>query len=165
MHPSSGSPWNTRSLRVEGHPIVEWAHIDVIGNPQCAIGVLRDGAWVVDTADGLAPLDDDRSLVFVFPLLNESLNTLRDRIRSSLDRSNLDVTNVDGFPFSRIVSRAIEGGGFWAEKSFDWLKSIQLGDAERASAIKGLKHIESDKSYEQQLRHLARRHRTRLEGV
>jgi hypothetical protein len=145
--------------------MVEWAPIDVMGNPQCAIGVLRDGAWVVDTADGLAPLDNDRSLVFVFPLMNESLNTLRDQIRSSLDRSSLDVTNVHGFPFSRIVTCAIDGGGFWAEKSFNWLNAIQLGDSERASAIEGLKHIESDKRCEQKLRHLARRHRTRLESV
>lgn len=165
MHPSDFFPWSHRSLRVEGRPVVEWAPVDLLGDPKCAIGVLRNGEWVVDTADGLAPLGDDRSLVFVFPLLNDSFNTLRDQIRSGLDRHGLDVTTVDRFPFSRIVTRAIEDGGFWAEKSFDWLNAIQLGDSERASAIEGLKHIESDKRYEQKLRHLARLYRARLESV
>ena len=160
---SEDSPWIYRTLRVDGRPMVEWALVGFMGDPECAIGVLRNGTWVVDTADGLVALDDEPSLVFVFPLLNTPLNTLRDQIQSSLEQKHLDFTGAQRFPFARIVMHAIEGGGYWAEKSFDWLDSASLAEIEHARVIEGLKRLEDNRGFEQKLRHAARKHRTQLE--
>lgn len=163
MPPSDDSPWVRRTLRIDGRPMVDWAPLGSMGNPECMLGILRDGTWVVDTADGLVALDEDRSLVFVLPLLSASFADLHAEIQEALARNRITVAAPRGFPYSRLVTYAIEGGGFWAEKAFDWLGAVSMSDSEIGRTIGGLKRIEENPSFQQQLRHAARRHRIQCE--
>lgn len=153
--------WSSREIRRPGRPLVEWLQLGSLGNPEVTVGVLKNGSWVVDTDDGLADLNDIKSLVGAFPMLNYSIY----EVQEWLARFKQSTTYVSWqeFPFNQLVIHAISRGGYWAEKAFAWLSSVDLNDCERKAVIDGLAAIEANKQFNQQLRHKAMRCRRQLE--
>lgn len=152
--------WSTRKIRRPGRPLVEWLRLGTLGNPEITVGVLKDGSWVVDTADGLADFDVAMALYVAFPILKCSINELQGRLAEF--RMSSQNTILEEFPLSRLVVHAICSGGFWAEQSLAWLSEIELNACEIQAARDGLMAIENNKLCSQELRHKARHHRRQL---
>lgn len=161
MH-SEGSSWNAQKIRRTGRPLVDWLRLGTLGDPEVTVGVLRDGSWVVETADGLAELGDDRALTFAFPILNSSIPDFHQRLAQF--QSSAENAIWQEFPLGRLIVHAISGGGYWAEQSLPWLSKIELDDCANKSIIDGLTAIENNKEFNQTLRHKARQHRRRMEN-
>jgi hypothetical protein len=155
--------WSTRVLRKPHRPIVEWKRLAPLGQSECVFGILRSGDWVVDTADGLADLSDEPTLTFAFRLLSMKMVEVRSCLELQLVEMGLDRNLVESFPFVRLVVRAIEWGGYWAEQSFGWLPEVVLRDTERTAIIEALQRIEHNKEFSQSLRHGAMKKRVQLE--
>lgn len=162
--PMENNPWHTRELRTPTRPSVEWLRLGAIGVPECTVGVLKNGTWVVDTADGLADLHETPALTFILPLLNSPTETAREMLANFRRSANLLQINLDEFPLNRLIVRAISSGGYWAEQAFRWLPEIDLNVDERAAVIHGLMSIENNKVFNQSLRHEASRHRRQIES-
>ncbi len=160
---SNGNGWCSRVLRKPERPVVEWVRLGGLGNPECSIGLLRNGAWVVDTAAGLADLNESESLTFVLRLLLLHTSEIRECLGSFLHEADLDPNLVNSFPFVRLLMRGVERGGYWAEHSIEWIEQVTIDDQERLTMVDGLKQIESNKDNSQKLRHKAMKHRIRLE--
>jgi len=158
---SDPGQWNNRIIRRPGRPMIDWCELGTLGVPEVSVGVLRDGSWVVDTADGLADLRDSRALVFLFPILHSSSSEIRKRL-SELQRKAMDVHCAE-FPFTRLVIQAVIGGGYWAEQAFYWLPEIDFEDDERQEVLEALRSIETDRTYGQKLRHESRKQRLALQ--
>lgn len=161
MTHSEISSWCSRTIRRPGRPLVDWLQLGTLGSPEFTVGIVRDGAWVVDTADGLADLQDSRALTFAFPLLNSSVNDVRRQLTEF--RQTAGSTARSEFPLNRLVIHAISSGGYWAEQAFRWLPEIEFDDSESADVLEGLSSIEGDKAFSQKLRHEALRHRRTIE--
>ncbi|MEQ8852384.1 hypothetical protein [Gimesia sp.] len=155
--------WVNRVIRRPERPTVEWFSLGTLGSSEITIGVLRDGTWVVDTADGLAHLDETRSLVFILPLLNSTIEELCERLERFINESGVHKTTVPHFPFDRLVVYAVSRGGYWAEQAFCWLADVDLDVDQTATVIHALLAIEENKTFTQQLRHKARRYRIQME--
>lgn len=162
MLSESGS-WPSREIRRPGRPSVEWLPFGSLGDPEVVLGVLRDGNWVVDTADGLAAFDDERALTFAFPVLNSCIRETREQIRGFMASGRCK--SCKEFPLSRLVIQAIQSGGYWAEQALPWLGELELNSDERAAVIRGMLEIESNKDFSQELRHKVKRSRQKLENA
>ncbi len=127
--------WSMRTIRKPDRPIVEWLALGSIGEPEVTVGILRDGSWVIDTADGLASLLDARALTFAFPVLNSPPHVVQERLVGFQRHTN--ETSCNAFPLTEIVLHAIETGGYWAEQAFPWLSVIELTDSVKQTAITG----------------------------
>ena len=158
---SENKSWSTREIRRLGRPIVDWLRLGVFGDPEVTVGVLKDGSWVVDTADGLADLDDARALTLAFPILNSSIHEIRDRFTEI--EGSLENAVWRDFPWTRLVVHAISRGGYWAEQSLPWLTEIELDNGARKAVIDGLMAIENNKDFSQELRHKVKRQRRQME--
>ena len=160
---SKKSQWNSRVIRRPGRPTIDWLCLGALGDPTITLGVLRDGKWVVDTADGLADLEDIRALTFAFPLLKLPYSEVRG-VLLQFQKNFADVDFAE-FPINRLVVYAISnGGGYWAEQSLKWLPDVDLVGDEKVAVADGLRAIEDDKGLEQKLRHSAARYRRKLES-
>ena len=157
---SNNNSWSTRKIRRSDRPLVEWLCLGTVGDPEITVGVLKDGSWVVNTADGLADLEDARALTMAFPVLNSSTCNIHERLAEF--QENSEIANWKEFPLNRLVVHAISKGGYWAEQSLPWLSEIELNDCARKAAIDGLIMIENNKEFSQALRHKARRYRQQI---
>ena len=163
MMPGENNPWCARELRTPSHSLAEWLPMGNVGVPECTIGVLKDGAWVVDTADGLADLRETRALTFLLPLLNSTFETVREMLANFQKGSKLDCVKPNEFPLNSLIVHAVSSGGYWAEQAFRWLSKVELSANEKIAIINNLTAIENNKVFNQTLRHEARRHRRQME--
>ena len=162
MNHTKNFSWDRQVLRRSGHPFVEWCYIGTFGAPEVSVGILRDGSWVVATADGLVDFKNNVALTFVFPILNLQVNSFQERL-VDIQKRTKDLV-CEEFPLKRIVIQAIVSGGYWAEKAFSWLPEIKFSQVEKNTIIEGLIAIEKGKKiYGQKLRHEARRQRCKIE--
>lgn len=152
--------WSSRQIRRPGRPSVEWLPFGSLGEPEVIIGVLQDGSWVVDTADGLVSLDDEQALTFAFSVLNSCIQETRQKLSDFKASSQCKCCKE--FPLSRLVVHAIQRGGYWAEQSLPWLAELELNNDEKTAVIRGMLDIENNKDFSQELRHKMKRHRQKL---
>lgn len=154
--------WASRVIRRPGRPTVEWLCLGALGDPTITLGILRSGKWVIDTADGLADLEDIGALTFAFPLLKLPYAEVREELAQFQNKS-LDLDLAE-FPINRLVVHAISNGGYWAEQSLEWLLEVDLDGDDHIAVLDGLRAIENNKVFGQKLRHSARRYRRKLEA-
>lgn len=162
MMPSESGSWSMRVIRKPDRPIVEWLALGSLGESELTFGILKDGSWVIDTADGLASLLDVRALTFAFPVLKSSPHSVQERLIEF--QRNTNKTSCNAFPMTDIVLHAIGTGGYWAEQAFPWLSVIQLTDEVKQAAITRLIAIQNNKEFSQTLRHQATKQRKKLES-
>jgi hypothetical protein len=157
---SENSSWSVRKIRHPDRHLVEWLCLGSLGDPAITVGILRDGSWVVDTADGLASLRDQKALTFAFPVLRSEAGNVRVQLEE-FGRVSSDVA-CGPFPLRELVIHAITTGGYWAEQAFHWLPVIEIRNCDRASLVAGLLSIENNRDYSQKLRHQAMKQRNKL---
>lgn len=155
------SSWSTRKIREDESRLVDWIRLGTLGSPEITVGVLRDGTWVLDTADGLVAIDNAKAAALWFPILSCTASEFGEQLENL--QKVACYLNFQPFPLRHLVVKAISIGGYWAEKALAWLPFVELDDFRRKTVVKDLKSIESNAIYSQRLRHLARKCRIQLE--
>jgi len=150
--------WTQHKLRQTGYPLVEW--LFVAKQAGKSFGILRDGSWVIETADGLAGLQDN-ALIFAYPLLNTTKMDIHEGI--TVATHGITELSVATFPMKEVIIHAIKRGGYWAQRAFEWLPELDLEISEIKMLVSAIESIENNKQgTTQNLRHQARKQRILL---
>lgn len=156
------SRWSSRQLRKPGQPLVEWLALGSPDGSEFHFGILRDGAWVKDTASGLIQLEGDRPFVFALKLMELTFEDAKAKIDSYLTQHEVDPTEVVPFPYWQLLVAGLRTDGYWIYKAFDWLDAMELSPEQKSDVLDIFADIETDKRFDQRLRHDAKRRRHKL---
>ncbi len=160
MH--TDSKWSSRQLRKPGKPLVEWLALGSPDDSQFHLGILRNGTWVKDTASGLIQLEGDRPFVFALKLMELAFEDAKTKIDSYLSQHEIDPVEATPFPYWQLLVAALRTDGYWICKAFHWLDAMELSPEQKSEVLDILADIETDKRFDQRLRHNAKRRRHQL---
>ncbi len=111
---------------------INW--IPVLARGEFYMGISEEGEWVVEVKEGLHCLSIQRVFVYAMVLLEQPIDSVREKLLSFFKEADV-ATNIDEiFPFVEIVRAGLDqGADYWAELAFRWYHEIPV---EKKRALK-----------------------------
>ena len=101
--------------------------LDLLGHG-FPIGLTKAGTWVIESVDGLVPLDSEQALDSLLDCLYRPRLEVVHQLQSSVEAVGLPVTASESFPILELVAHAVDFSPFYAELALEWIKESSEGD-------------------------------------
>lgn len=128
-----------------------WLPLVVLGEAKRRLGLTVEGDWVVESKMGLIKLSEPKAFVFVLPLLENTIDSLKAQVNKTVGLKEIGEVILHEFPFSEVASAGFEqGSDYWANLALDWYRDLPEGN--KLQLQNSLKTVSKAKWASQELR-------------
>ena len=115
-------PWRRSRFREGPKREARWVPVFDLHGHGLPVGLTDGGAWVIESVEGLVPLDSKPGLDSLLECLYSPLQQIRERLRRGIQALGLPVESLASFPFVELVAYALDFSPFYAELAIEWLE-------------------------------------------
>ena len=147
-----GLAWmTTPSHETQGQTALRWLPVTNLAAPRIQLGLSSDARWVRATSASVTEFTEDKTCVFLLPVLEIALDEAKRLLAQGLQARGLSAEFLAAFPFESVVAEGLKSHSeHWTSLALKWAEQLPA-----STKLQSALHSLASSGPTQKLRHAA----------